>query len=77
MKDFSLEYKTIGLNIAYYRKLRGLTQMQLAERINISRTHMSNIEAPNSHTSISLEVLLSIASVLEIPAHKLLVFPEE
>lgn len=77
MKEFSLEYKTIGLNIAYYRKLRGLTQMQLAERINISRTHMSNIEAPNSHTSISLEVLLSIASVLEIPAYKLLVFPEE
>ena len=60
MKEFSLEYKTIGLNIAYYRKLRGLTQMQLAERVNISRTHMSNIEAPNSHTSISLEFLLSI-----------------
>ncbi|MEE0686782.1 MAG: helix-turn-helix transcriptional regulator [Lachnospiraceae bacterium] len=77
MKEFSLEYKTIGLNIAYYRKLRGLTQMQLAERVNISRTHMSNIEAPNSHTSISLEVLLSIASVLDIPAYKLLIFPEE
>ena len=77
MKEFSLEYKTIGLNIAYYRKLRGLTQMQLAERVNISRTHMSNIEAPNSYTSISLEVLLSIASVLDIPAYKLLIFPEE
>ena len=77
MKDFSFEYKTIGLNIAYYRKLRGLTQMQLAEKVNISRTHMSNIEAPNLQTSVSLEVLLSIAYTLDIPAYKLLVFPEE
>ena len=42
----------IGLNIAYYRKLKGITQLQLAEYINISRTHMSNIEAPNMSTSI-------------------------
>ena len=41
------EYKMIGLNIAYYRKLAGLSQLQLAESIGISRTHMSNIEAPN------------------------------
>lgn len=75
--DFSLEYKSIGLNIAYYRKLRGYTQLQLADMINISRTHMSNIEAPNVHTSVSLEVLLSIAKELDIPAYKLLVVHEE
>ena len=46
------EYKMIGLNIAYYRKLNGMTQMRLAEEVNISRTHMSNIEAPNMPTSI-------------------------
>ena len=39
-------YKMIGLNIAYYRKLAGLSQLQLAESAGISRTHMSNIEAP-------------------------------
>ena len=48
------EYKMIGLNIAYYRKMSGLSQMQLAEASGISRTHMSNIEAPNMPTSISL-----------------------
>lgn len=46
------ELKMIGLNIAYYRKLKGIRQLQLAEYINISRTHMSNIEAPNMSTSI-------------------------
>ena len=68
------EYKMIGLNIAYYRKLKGLTQLQLAEQVNISRTHMSNIEAANVPTSISLETLLKIADVLSVPAASLLDF---
>lgn len=73
---YSQEFKMIGLNIAYYRKLKGLSQLQLAERINISRTHMSNIEAPNMPTSISLETLFDIADALEIPAAWLLTFQE-
>lgn len=68
------EYKMIGLNIAYYRKLKGITQLQLAEQINISRTHMSNIEAPNMPTSISLEKLFDIADALEIPISSLFNF---
>ena len=68
------EYKLIGLNIAYYRKLKGLTQLQLAEAVNISRTHISNIEAPNMPTSISLDTLLDIADVLDIPVTNLLYF---
>ena len=68
------QYKMIGLNIAYYRKLKGLTQMQLSEIVNISRTHMSNIEAPNVPTSISLETLLDIAEALEVTPAQLLNF---
>ncbi len=70
------EYKMIGLNIAYYRKLAGLSQLQLAEDIGISRTHMSNIEAPNMPTSISLETLMEIADALNVPASALLTFRE-
>lgn len=68
------EYIRLGLNIAYYRKLKGMTQMQLAEAVNISRTHMSNIEAPNIPTSVSLDALFDIAEVLEIPVYKFFVF---
>ena len=68
------EYKLLGLNIAYYRKLKNLTQLQLAEMINISRTHMSNIEAPNMPTSISLDTLLDISEALEVPISFLLDF---
>lgn len=68
------EYKLLGLNIAYYRKLNNLTQLQLAEMINISRTHMSNIEAPNMPTSISLDTLLDISEALHVPISSLLDF---
>lgn len=70
------DYTKLGLNIAYYRKLKGLTQLKLAESVNISRTHMSNIEAPNIPTSISLETLFNIADTLDIPVYKLFIFKD-
>lgn len=76
MSKHEKEYKMIGLNIAYYRKLKGINQFQLAESIGLSRTHISNIEAPNMPTAISLETLLDIADALNIPAKKLLDFHE-
>lgn len=78
MEDkYKQNFKIIGLNIAYYRKLKGLSQMQLAEKANISRTHLSNIEASNMPTSISLETLFDIAEILDVPAAYLLSFRNE
>ena len=68
------EFRLLGLTIAYYRKLRGLTQAELAEATNLSRTHISNIEAPNGKTSISLTKLFDIADVLEVPVKDLFDF---
>lgn len=64
----------LGLNIAHYRKLRGLTQQELALEISMSRTHLSNLEAPGKVTSISLDKLFTIAEVLQIPVTALLDF---
>jgi len=69
-------YRQIGLNIAYYRKLRGMSQMALAEA-DLSRTHISNIEAPNMKTSLSLESLFDIAGVLQVAPRALLDFRDE
>lgn len=66
------EYKKLGLNIAYYRKERGLSQMQLADKIDISRTHMSRIE--NNDCAVSLDVIFNIAKILNIPVAKLFEF---
>ena len=71
------KYCRIGLNIANQRKLKKLTQVQLAEKVGISRTHMSNIEAPNMLTPISLEVIFNIADALEIPVETLFTFEQE
>lgn len=68
------QYRQLGLTIAYYRKLRGLTQLQLAEYANLSRTHISNLEAPNMPTSISLDKLFDISEVLDVPIAKLFEF---
>lgn len=68
------EFRLLRLTIAYYRKLRGLTQAELAEATNLSRTHISNIEAPNGKTSISLNKLFDIADVLEVPVKDLFDF---
>lgn len=68
------KYRRIGLNIAYQRKLKKLTQIQLAELVDVSRTHISNIEAPNMVTPISLELAFNIADVLEVPVEVLFRF---
>lgn len=70
------KYRLIGLNIAYQRKLKNLSQVHLAELVGISRTHMSNIEAPNMITPISLELAFNIADALEIPVKKLFNFEQ-
>lgn len=66
------EYKKLGLNIAYYRKEQGLSQIQLADKIDISRTHMSRIE--NNDCAVSLDVIFSIAKALNIHVAKLFEF---
>ncbi len=65
-------YRHLGLNIAYYRKERGLSQMQLAEMINISRTHMSRIEIADC--AVSLDVIFDICEALAVTPNKLFSF---
>ena len=54
----------LGLTIAALRKMQGMSQEQLAEKANISRSHLSSIEAPNIIRPFSLEVLYNIADAL-------------
>lgn len=63
--------------IGYYRKRKGLTQEQLAEELGISRQHLASIEAPNMDHGLSLELLMNIATVLEIEPYLLLKFNPE
>lgn len=66
------KYKYLGLNIAYYRKEKGLSQSQLAELVNISRTHMSRIETADC--AVSLDVVFDICDALGIHPSRLFDF---
>ncbi len=70
--EMTQNYKSLGLNIAYYRKKRGLSQSKLAELVNISRTHMSRIETADC--AVSLDVVFKLCEVLEIKAKDLFDF---
>jgi transcriptional regulator with XRE-family HTH domain len=72
-----MKYKRLGLKISYYRKLRGLTQEQLAEKIDKNLAFIGAVEAPNIDRTISLDTLFDIADVLGVPAYKFLVFDED
>lgn len=64
----------LGANVARYRKLRGYTQQELADAVSMSRTHLSNLEAPNKASSVSLEKLFAISEALCIPCAALFDF---
>ena len=54
----------IGRQIKKARKMKGLTQVQLAEKANISRSYLGDIEGNRYHPSV--DTLLSISNVLGI-----------
>ena len=62
----------LGITIAAYRKLRGMSQYDLADRSNVSRSYISSIEAPNIVRPFSLEILYNIADALEVEPSDLL-----
>lgn len=71
-KKHKQNYKLLGLNIAYYRKLNGYTQEALAEKLNLDRTTISKIELATS--GVSLDVIFDIADLFDIPVEKLFTF---
>lgn len=75
--EYNPQYLQLGLKIAYYRKLRGLTQEQLAEKIDRTPAFVGHVEAPNICKAISLDTLFDIATALDVPPHKFLIFEEE
>ena len=64
----------LGNKIAYYRRKNKLSQEQLAEKIGISRVHLSHIEAANVIQAFSINVLFDIADALGVDAKDLFNF---
>lgn len=67
---FLINLKLIGKNIKKYRKAKGYTQAQLAEKISISTIHMSHLETGN--VSMSVECLIKICDFLDVTPDNIL-----
>ncbi len=65
-----LDYKAIGKRIKIARIKADLTQERLAEIVNVSPSHMSNIETGT--TRVSLTLIVTIANALSVTVDDLL-----
>ena len=73
MKDeYKDRYKKFGLNVVYYRKMNRWTQLQLAEQLDIQRSHISAIELGNA--GVSFDLIFKMCDVFGIKTKELFDF---
>ena len=72
-EDYRERFRILGLRIAYYRKMRGMTQEQFAEAIGRSVSFVSQIEANNAAEvkGVSLETLFLMSEKIGISMARL------
>lgn len=70
--EYKKYYEQFGLNVVYYRKRRKMTQLQLAELVEIDRSHISAIELGN--VGVSFDVIFKLCEVLGIKPKELFDF---
>ena len=71
-KEYKNLYEKFGLNVVYYRKRKKLTQLQLAELVDIDRSHISAIELGNA--GVSFDVIFRLCEVLDVSPRDLFDF---
>ena len=71
-KEYKELYGKFGLNVVFDRKRKKLTQLQLAELVDIDRSHISAIELGN--VGVSFSVIFKPCEVLEITPKELFDF---
>ncbi|MCD8036724.1 MAG: helix-turn-helix domain-containing protein [Clostridiales bacterium] len=70
--EYQEQYRKFGLNVVYYRKKLRLTQLQLAELLDIQRSHISAIELGN--VGVSFDLLFKMCDVFGIKPKELFDF---
>ena len=71
-EQYREEYRKFGLNVVYYRKKLRVTQLELAEMLEIQRSHISAIELGN--VGVSFDLLFKMCEVFQIKPKELFDF---
>ena len=64
------EAKKLGENLKKIRIKKDITQVEIAKKLGVNRSFVSNIE--NGKTNPTLSTITKLADVLDIPTDKLL-----
>ena len=72
MTNETTKLKILGRNLFNARRAKGLSQNQLAEKLDISREHLAKLETGKRR--ISLKLLFMLSEILEISESNLLNF---
>lgn len=64
-------FQILRTNIRKYRKLKGLTQLQLAIKCQLSVDHISGIERGKFNPSV--KTIFTIADILDVEPYRLFV----
>ena len=54
----------LGLNICYYRKARSMTQIELAEQLEITSNYLSQVERGSK--ILSVDKIIMVAEILGV-----------
>ena len=74
--QYKMNLIKLGLKIAYYRKLGGMTQEELAEACDLSTGYISQLEGPSCYFCPSLKTLFKIAEALGTTVSKITDFDD-
>jgi len=72
--DKKMVLRQIGAKIAYFRTLVGISQKELAAKINTTQSTISKVESGNYNDNLSIVMLTEIADALEVDLSLLLEF---
>lgn len=70
--EYKKYYEQFGVNVVYYRKRNKWTQIDLAERVDVDRSHISAIELGN--VGVSFDLLFKLCEVFQITPKELFDF---
>ena len=65
-----MDYEALGMQIRLHRKLKNMTQAQLAEKVGVTCAFIGHIE--RGTRKLSLQTLVSICDVLDVSSDELL-----
>jgi len=63
-------YEVIKKNLKYYRNLKGMTQAEFAEAMNLSHDYIRQVESEKSNKNFSISSLQLAAQVLDVKIYQ-------